>query len=231
MFELNQAGYSSVAMNFRGCGSRLNRQKRFYHSGETSDYQTLFKWISESFPGSLIYAVGFSLGGNALIKSLGELRDQHPVTKAVAVSPPYDLKLGSYNLQKGFNRIYESRFMQTLRLKLEQKKALYPDLPSFNGTTIFAFDDEVTAPVHGFKDAVDYYDSCSSKGFLDKVDKPLLLIHSESDTLTPLRFAPFKVIEKNPNIDTIFTKNGGHVGFITKPRNWLEKTIVSWLNE
>lgn len=231
MFELQKAGFSCVAMNFRGCGLRLNRQKRFYHSGETSDYKTLFDWIAAEFPGTPIYAAGFSLGGNALIKSLGELGSNHPISKAVAISPPYDLKLGSYNLQKGFNRIYEYRFMRTLKKKLEQKKEFFPELPYFDGTTIFDFDDQVTAPVHGFEDALDYYESCSSKKFLGDVKKPLLLIHSQADTLTPLRFAPFKIIKENRHIEPIFTKSGGHVGFITEPRNWLEKTIVSWLNE
>ncbi len=231
MSELHKAGYSCVAMNFRGCGSRLNRQKRFYHSGETSDYNTLFDWITKSFPNSPIYAAGFSLGGNAMIKSLGELGRNHPVSKAVAVSPPFDLKLGSYNLQKGLNRIYEYRFMRTLKSKLELKKVHYPDLPEFDGTTIFDFDDQVTAPVHGFKDAIDYYDSCSSKYFLDQVEIPLLIIHSHQDTLTPLRFAPFEIIEQNQHISTIFTKKGGHVGFQFNPENWLNKTIVSWLNE
>ncbi len=231
MFELHAAGFSCVAMNFRGCGSRINRQKRFYHSGETSDYKTLFNWIDTKFPDSSIYAAGFSLGGNALIKSLGELGSDHPVSKAVAISPPYDLELGSYNLQKGFNRIYEYRFMRTLKTKLAQKKALYPELPTFHGTTVFDFDDVVTAPVHGFNDAIDYYSSCSSKNFLGEVRTPLLIIHSKADTLTPLKFAPFKVIEENKNIESIFTKSGGHVGFISNARNWLEKTIVSWLNE
>jgi len=231
MAALVNSGYGCVAMNFRGCGSRLNRQKRFYHSGETEDYATLFSWIKTQFPDREIYSVGFSLGGNAMIKSLAEFGYNSQIAKAVAVSPPYDLKLGSYNLQKGFNRLYEYRFMQTLRTKLEEKRAHYPDLPHVNGTTLFDFDDQVTAPVHGFNNAIHYYDSCSSKNFLAAVSVPLLLIHSETDTLTPLQFAPFKTIEQNPNIQTIFTKAGGHVGFITNPRNWLNDRIVSWLNQ
>ena len=231
MLDLYEAGFSSVAMNFRSCGTKLNRQKRFYHSGETSDYKTLFEWIKQTFSGSKIHAAGFSLGGNALIKSLGEFGAKHPVHRAVAISPPYDLKLGSYNLRKGFNRVYEYKFLQTLKIKLKQKRTLYPDLPAFDGSTIFDFDDKITAPVHGFRDAVDYYDTCSSKNFLGEVKTPLLLIHSEADTLTPLRFAPLKVIEQNPSIQTIFTKSGGHVAFITRPRNWLNQTIISWLNE
>lgn len=229
MAELSQRGFSSIAMNFRGCGAKLNRQKRFYHSGETDDYKTLIEWISDTYPNRPIYVVGFSLGGNAMIKYLGEESNSAPVEKGVAVSPPYDLKLGSYNLQRGFNRVYEYRFMRTLRSKLELKRVSYPDLPKFSGSTIFDFDDKITAPVHGFKDAIDYYDSCSSKNFLGDVSVPLLLIHSSTDTLTPLEYAPFEVIEQSPFIETMFTKEGGHVGFISSPRNWLNKTIVSWL--
>jgi hypothetical protein len=229
MFDLQQAGFNGVAMNFRGCGSRLNRQPRFYHSGETGDYQILFDWIREKFPSSPIFAVGFSLGGNALLKSLGELEDAHPLEKAVAVSPPYELKLGSYNLHRGFNRFYEYQFLRTLSSKLAAKTKVYPEMPGFSGSSIFEFDDQVTAKLHGFRDAVDYYDSCSSKSFLGSIKRPLLIIHSKKDTLTPLKYAPLSVMEHNPFIETIFTEIGGHVGFVSSPKNWLNQTIVNWL--
>lgn len=229
MHDLQKLGYSSVALNFRGCGSRLNKQRRFYHSGETSDYATFFRWIKSRFPEKPIYAVGFSLGGNALIKSLGEQGSTHPVNRAVAVSPPYDLKAGSLNLNHGFNKVYAYRFLRTLVDKLEQKRIKYPDLPTFNGKTIYQFDDQVTAPVHGFDSAEHYYETCSSKRFLAEVRTSLLLIHSQEDTLCPLEFAPFKSIEKNPFISTTFTKKGGHVGYISSPPNWLNETILSWL--
>jgi hypothetical protein len=229
MHELEQAEISSVALNFRGCGSRLNDQPRFYHSGETSDYKTLFTWMAERFPGRAIYAVGFSLGGNALIKSLGELKEDHPVKKAVAVSPPYDLKRGSWNLQKGFNKVYEYRFLRTLAKKLELKRIRFPELPKFSGNSIYDFDDQVTAKIHGFGTADNYYDTCSSRLFLKEVRKPLLIIHSKKDTLTPLEYAPFEDIETNPNITSIFTNEGGHVGFLSSPENWLNNSIIHWL--
>lgn len=229
MLDLKSAGFSSVALNFRGCGSRINKQPRFYHSGETSDYNLLFDWVSAHFPNQAIFAIGFSLGGNALIKSLGELEKHHPVTKAVAVSPPYNLKAGSLNLEKGFNQLYTYRFLKTLNEKLEAKRIKYPEFPSFNGNTLYQFDDQITAPVHGFKNADHYYESCSSKQFLKDVQKPLLIIHSKEDTLCPLEFAPFSDIEKNPSIETIFTAKGGHVGFISSPENWLNQTIIHWL--
>ncbi len=230
MYELKSSGYSVVAMNFRSCGSKMNIQKRLYHSGETHDYETLFKWISNTFKHIPIYAVGFSLGANALIKSLAELGESHPVCKAVAVSPPYDLKLGSLNLNKGFNKIYQYKFLRSLVLKLELKRTEYPEIPEFRGSNLYEFDDQITAPIHGFNSANHYYETCSSKKFLGEIKTPLLIIHSEEDTLTPLRFAPFKKIQNNQYIQTIFTKSGGHVGFITEPRNWLERTIITWLN-
>ena len=229
MHDLSKAGISSAALNFRGCGASINLQKRFYHSGETSDYSLFFDWIRNRFPDKLIYAAGFSLGGNALIKSLGEEGVSHPVQKAVAVSPPYDLKAGSLNLEHGFNRIYANRFLKTLVRKLKLKKANHPDLPTFNGSTLYEFDDQVTAPIHGFNNAEHYYETCSSKHFLEAVKKPSLIIHSHEDTLCPLKFAPFEIIENNPNIETVFTEKGGHVGFIGSPRNWLNKTILAWL--
>ena len=230
MYDLKEAGFSSVALNFRGCGSRLNKQKRFYHSGETSDYLLLFDWIRKEFPGRPVYAVGFSLGGNALVKSLGELGASHPVQKAVAVSPPYDLREGSINLHRGFNRIYEYRFIQTLAKKAALKKVHYPDIPRFHGNSVYEFDDQVTAPIHGFDSADHYYETCSSKHFFKTVRKPLLVIHSKQDTLCPLEFAPFDDLESNSYIETVFTQQGGHVGFMSTPNNWLNRTILSWLD-
>lgn len=230
MSDLKKAGYSSVALNFRGCGEKLNLQKRMYHSGETEDYKTLFSWVRDAFTDSEIYAVGFSLGGNALVKSLGELKADHPVSKAVAVSPPYDLKGGSLRMNDGFNKIYQKRFLNTLAEKTLLKRKQFPDFPYFNGNSVYDFDDQVTAIVHGFNGADDYYEQCSSKHFYKHVQKPLLVIHSKADSLCPLEFAPFKDLEANENIRTLFTESGGHVGFISKKRGWLNRTIIKWLN-
>lgn len=229
MYDLKSIGFSSVALNFRGCGSKQNKQPRFYHSGETSDYKLLFDWVSDHFNNCDIYSVGFSLGGNALIKSLGELRESHPSQKSVAVSPPYDLKEGSLDMEKGFNQVYSYRFLKTLVKKLASKRVYFPELPTFNGHTIYDFDDQVTAPIHGFDNAEHYYETCSSKQFIKDVKKPLLIIHSKEDTLCPLQYAPFADIKNSTCIETIFTEKGGHVGFISNPRNWLNESIISWL--
>lgn len=229
MYHLQQEGYSSVALNFRGCGSRMNNQPRMYHSGETSDYATFFKWIAESFPDKEIYAVGFSLGANALVKSLGEEGAQHWVTKAVAVSPPYSLKAGSIAMNTGFNKIYQKRFIRTLAAKAQLKKLDCPDFPVFSGSTMFDFDDQITAPLHGFKNADDYYTKSSSGRFYEYVKKPLLIIHSKLDTICPLEFAPHSVLKSNPDIETLFTEKGGHVGFLSSKPHWLNRSIIKWL--
>lgn len=229
MSELRDAGFSSAALNFRGCGSKMNNKARFYHSGETEDYHTFFKWISATYPNKEIYAVGFSLGGNALVKYLGEEGTQSQVQRAVAVSPPYDLKEGSIRLHQGFKRIYEINFLKTLVEKLEQKRRKISGMPEFLGNSIYEFDDQVTAKLHGFKDADDYYHKCSSKHFYGDVETDLLVIHCKADPLCPIEFAPFKVMENNPHIQTCFTEEGGHVGFLSAPPGWLYRVILEWL--
>ncbi|MEX2604195.1 MAG: alpha/beta fold hydrolase [Gracilimonas sp.] len=229
MRELHDAGFSSVAMNFRGCGSKMNRKPRFYHSGETEDYRTVFSWISENFPDKEIYAVGFSLGGNALVKYLGEEGLSSMITRAAVVSPPYDLKEGAIKLHQGFNRIYEINFLQTLVDKLNTKRRMIPEMPSFQGKSIYEFDDQVTAKLHGFDGADDYYRQCSSKHFYGDVKTDLLIIHSKEDTLCPFEFAPVKVMKNNPYIQTCFTEKGGHVGFLSTPEGWMYRVILKWL--
>jgi len=230
MRDLIRKRYSVVGVNFRGCGSRMNRRRRFYHSGETNDYQTVFSWIRERFNDPVIGAVGFSLGGNALVKSLGEEGEHHPVSAAVAVSVPYDLKRGSMVISTGFNRVYEYRFLRTLRKKLDQKRRKYPDLPRFNGSTLYEFDDQVTAKIHGFRDADDYYRRCSSKHFIGEIQRPTLLIHSREDPICPIEAMPVGDIRKNTALDYIITDSGGHVGYWSRPRGWLNQSIVDYLN-
>ncbi len=229
MKALEDEGFSSVALNFRGCGRRLNKQKRMYHSGETRDYATLFKWMDARFPNRQLYAVGFSLGANALVKSLGEEGPDHPVSRAVAVSPPYDLAEGSINMDRGFNKLYQRRFLKSLVEKADLKRSIYPDIPEFTGSSVWDFDDQITAPLHGFRDARDYYTQCSSAQFYEHVRKPLLVIHSKDDSLCPLKYAPHDVLSQSPFIETIFTDAGGHLGFLSSPRGWLNRTILRWL--
>jgi len=222
-------GWTSVGVNFRGCGSRLNRRRRFYHSGETEDFATVFEWIGRQFPGRPLGAVGFSLGGNALLKSLGEEEERHPADAAVAVSVPYDLELGSRVISKGFNKVYEYRFLRTLRKKLEAKRRVYPDLPEFTGSTLYEFDDQVTSRIHGFRDAEDYYETCSAKRFVGRIRTPALLIHSLADPICPASAMPLELVREKRALSYILTRDGGHVGFWSRPRGWINRTVGRYL--
>jgi predicted alpha/beta-fold hydrolase len=218
-------GFNVVAMNFRSCGGEMNSARRFYHSGEFEDLHTVCKWVQQQYPHSTQIAAGFSLGGSVLLNYLNEFESESLIDAFAAVSVPYDLYRGSINLQKGFNRLYDYQFLITLREKLQKKKSLYDDLPDFNGSTLFDFDDQVTAPVHGFKDAEDYYTHCSSAFFLDNISKPGLLIHSREDPLCPFDYIPMASIDGNPFLTPCFTERGGHVGYWSMPPGWMERTI------
>lgn len=222
--------FSVVAVNFRGCGSRMNNRPRFYHSGETNDYRTVFNWIKEQYPAQNIGAVGFSLGANALVKFLGEEQANSPLEAAVAVSVPYDLRLGSILMSNGFHRVYEYRFLRTLRQKLEKKRERFPDLPAFSGSTIYEFDNQVTSFIHGFDGADDYYEKCSARRFVRDVKTDTLLIHSRQDPLCPIEAVPIADLNQNKVTDFIITDQGGHVGFWSKPKGWLNFIIENYLS-
>lgn len=217
--------FSVVAMNFRSCGSEMNKQRRFYHSGETEDLETLFTWVQKTFTASEIYAAGFSLGGSALLNFLKKHKTHHPLRAVATISTPFDLKKGSLNLEKGFNRIYSILFLQTLVQKLDEKQQMYPDLPSFEGTTLYEFDDMVTGPVHGFENAEDYYYRCSSTFFINQIQTDTLVIHSRQDPMCPFKWTPVEEIRKNPRFTAHFPRKGGHVGFWSMPNGWLNQKV------
>ncbi len=220
--------FTVVLVNFRGCGSRMNRQRRFYHSGETEDIETVLKWIKEQYPNSEIFSAGFSLGASALLNFLKKHGSNHPLRAVAAISTPFELKKGSLNLEKGFNRIYSIRFLRTLVKKLEIKRKTYPDLPTFSGSTLYDFDDQVTAPIHGFEDADDYYQQCSSYYFMDQIKTDTLIVHSKDDPMCPFKWTPVNEIQNNPKLTPCLPDQGGHVGFWSLPPGWLEVTVTGY---
>lgn len=229
MQALLERGSSVVGVNFRGCGSRLNNQPFYYNAGATYDYETIFEWVKQSMQPEQIFAAGFSLGANALVKYLGEQGSASLVDKAVAISPPFDLKAGALVLQKGFNRIYDYNFLKTLTQKLEDKRALFPNLPKFTGASLYDFDDQITAVLHNYEGADDYYEACGSKNFFGEVARPLLVIHSKVDPICPFEYAPFSIIDSNEYITPYFMEQGGHVGFWATEKNWINTLISDWL--
>lgn len=229
--HLTERGFSTVALNFRSCGSSMNRQRKFYHSGETDDLATVFKWVQQNFRGSDIFAAGFSLGGSALLNFLKKYNRDHPLRAASVISTPFELKKGSLNLEVGFNRLYSILFLQTLVRKLQEKQTKFPDLPAFEGSTLYDFDDQVTGPIHGFEGADHYYHQCSSAYFMDKIHTDTLVINSREDPMCPFKWTPLKQIENNPKITASFPKKGGHVGFWSLPNGWVNQEIGDYFSD
>ena len=234
--EAQRRGWSADLLIFRGCGAEPNRAPRFYHSGETGDLEMALERIRAEQPEAPIILAGVSLGGNVLLKFLGERGSAiaDSVVGAAVISVPYDLERGARFIAKGFSRIYDRHFLRTLRQKALAKLERFPEL--FDGaalsraTNIYEFDDAVTAPVHGFKDAHDYYSRSSSLGFLSRVGIPTLLLSAIDDPFLPPQVLDEvrEVARHNLCLQLEFTEHGGHVGFIGGRVPWRPFYFAEW---
>lgn len=238
--ELYQRGVGAVGVNFRSCSGENNRTARFYHSGETDDIRFVLEHVAHEYAGRRIGAIGFSLGGNALLKYLGEEGAAARIECAVAVSVPYDLAAGARLLASTpMGRYYSRHFIKSLILKAEAKAALLPDGCDLErirrATTFYEFDDAATAPLHGFESADDYYTRSSSAQFIDRIQRPTLLIHAQDDPFVPFSAVPVDAARTNPLVDVVITKKGGHVGFIGgwpwALDFWVERQAARYLAE
>jgi uncharacterized protein len=221
---------------FRGCNGELNRARRFYHSGETEDAAFVIERIAGEHPDAPLALAGVSLGGNVLLKYVGEHGNALPrsVRAAAAMSVPFDLARGCRHISRGFSRVYQSFFLKSLRAKalakLEHHPGLFDRDALARARTLWDFDDAVTAPVHGFASARDYYDRSSSINFLKGIRVPTLLLSAEDDPFLPravLREVA-AIAEKNPFITVDFVKSGGHVGFVSGRIPWRPHWYGEW---
>ena len=208
-----------------------------YHSGETSDLAFVLELLRDRFPHTRICAAGFSLGGNALLKYLGERGKSALVFSAAAVSIPFDLSAGSDNLELPGGRMYLSFLLRKLRRKTRHKADLIGSLIDVNAAlasrTFREFDDAATAPLHGFADAEDYYRQSSSGQFIDRITVPTHIFHSRDDPFLPADRVPVEAVDANPNVRAMFTDHGGHVGFLGgsafAPEFWAEQQVAGFL--
>jgi predicted alpha/beta-fold hydrolase len=236
---LAKRGIRSVGLNFRSCGGEMNRAARFYHSGETGDLALVLDHLLQSAPAGGLGALGFSLGGNVLLKYLGEqgAGAAGKLRAAVAVSVPYDLAACADRMTEGFGRVYAGFFLRSLRAKVRKKSAQLAGICEVNrvleATRVRDFDDALTAPLHGFRDAEDYYRQSSAGQFLGAIAVPTLLIHSLDDPIAIAQAIPHPVIAANDHLSTAFTRRGGHVGFVggspRSPTFWAEEKGAEFL--
>ncbi len=220
-----QNGWTACGYNYRGCSGENNKQIRGYHSGATDDLQLVINHVLEKGFTEIVL-VGFSLGGNLVLKYVGEQSSNiHPaIKKVVAFAAPCELAKSGAFIHKPSNWIYLRRFMRKLRKKVRFKKAQLieagVDYDTLSKAKTFpAFDDIFTGPVHGFKDAMDYYTKCSAKQFLPHIKIPTLLVSAEDDPFLSPECFPIEEAKQSDFFHFEMPKHGGHMGFLTFGQN------------
>jgi predicted alpha/beta-fold hydrolase len=242
--QARRHAWAADVLIFRGCNGEIPRARRLYHSGETTDLDFVARRLVRENPGQPLIAVGFSLGGNVLLKWLGEQGGALPaqVRAAAAVSAPYDLERGSRHIERGFSRMYTRHFLRTLRekalAKLAQEPGLFDRVQLERAHTLFDFDDAVTAPLHGFESASDYYARSSSLQFLPGISRPTLLLSARDDPFLPreVLVSVAEVARSSPWLTAEFHSHGGHVGFVGglmpwRPRYYAEERVTQFLSD
>ncbi len=246
--RIRQAGHSATVLNFRSCAREPadlssmipNRRPRFYHSGETTDFDFVIRTLAERDPDEVRLGFGASLGGNVLLKWMGEHPDQAVLRAAVTASVPYDLGAGARFLENSAGAFYVGSFLRTLRPKVRRVVRQFPettrkiDLDLMDRARTFAeFDDAATAPLHGFTGARDYYDRCSSVHFLPDIRTPTLCLSAEDDPFLPPEVLERVRRDRARCTEVRFTRRGGHLGFVGgvpwRPMYWAEQTAMDFL--
>jgi len=239
---LNNANFDVVVFNMRGCSGESNKQLSSYHSGKTEDLLEVINYLENNYEYLKINIIGYSLGGNLTIKFMGEFSNKMPssIFSAVGVSVPCDLKGSVESISKYENKIYMNGFLKTLREKAKQKATKFPNdninIEKINkAKNFYEFDDFFTAPIHGFKDAEDYWKKSSCKQYIKGIKLPTLLISAKDDPFLDENCHPIKEAKQNDNFTFIQTKNGGHLGFVTgfkmNNQRWLENRILEFIQD
>jgi predicted alpha/beta-fold hydrolase len=241
MFAIKQRGWNGVVAHFRGCSGEDNRLARAYFAGDSAEISRIFKHVASVYPHNIRYAVGVSLGGNALLKwagEQGELAKQF-ISSAAGISAPLDLTVASNTLDSGFNRsIYTAHFLKTLKAKALRKAGKFPELLDAKAiskaTTFREFDTLVTAKLHGFRDAADYWEKVASIKWLPSIRIPTLVLNAKNDPFLPAASLP-SVAQVSSSVTLEQPEAGGHVAFPTGGfpghADWLAQHILNFLQQ
>jgi len=238
MAALGEHGMRGVVVHFRGCSGEPNRLQRAYHSGDAQEIEWILRRLRAQNTGAPLFAVGVSLGGNALLKWQGDYGETAArlVDATAAISVPLDLMATGNALGQGFNLVYTRNFLATLRSMSLAKLARFPGLYDAGAVrasrTLREFDDLVTAPLHGFKDADDYWTRASSKPGLKHIRVPTLILNAKNDPFVPASALP-GAGEVSAAVTLEQPEQGGHVGFVTGPfpgRSWLPQRVLEFFD-
>lgn len=235
MAAVAERGWSGAVPHFRGCSGEPNRAPRFYHSGDAGEVDWIVRRLRGRITGRF-YAAGVSLGGNALLRWLGE--SQHGadfVDAACAVSAPLDLARGGDALSRGVNMIYTRMFLQTLKpkclSKLDQYPGLFPREAMLAARDLYEFDNVVTAPLHGYRDTDDYWHRASAKHVLTDITVRTLVLNAQNDPFLPGEHLP-RAASRSVTLD--YPAHGGHVGFanggLPGRIDWLPQRLLAFLD-
>jgi uncharacterized protein len=215
----NNNGYDTLSWNFRSCSGQINDKLRFYHSGATDDLQTVIQHVQNKGYAE-IFLVGFSLGGNIVLKYLGEIGPIQIIKKAIVFSVPMDLATSSDKIAQKSNWIYTYRFLKSLKAKIIKKAKFYPNEINLANLgkikTLESFDNEYTSKLHGFINAKDYYAKNSSIIFVEKIAIPTLIVNAKNDPFLSKECFPIDLLKNHPFVTLEIPEKGGHCGFWQK---------------
>jgi predicted alpha/beta-fold hydrolase len=232
--QMAARGIRPVGINYRFCSGEVNRTQRLYHAGATDDVALVLEHLRTRFRGVPLLAVGVSLGANLLLKLLGEQGESTPLSRAAAISPPFELSEGLSVFDDGSGRIYAQNLLRSLKTKVRQKAAVggFPDFIEvervLNVKKVADFDDMLTAKLHGFRDKEDYYAQNSCAQFLPFIRIPTLMIRAIDDPFFSPTEIPYKTIEGNECLHLLLSQKGGHCGFIGQHGFWAEETAADF---
>jgi predicted alpha/beta-fold hydrolase len=236
MHAFAQKGWLAVMMHFRGCSGKPNLRARSYHSGETEDPRYFLQQLHQRFPASFKMATGISLGGNILANYLVQFAHRPLLDRATLISAPFDLASCANRINLGISKIYQRYLLNSLQANARKKISLLQQALSVSNQqiqkvkTLKAFDDLITAPLHGFSNADDYYRQCSALPKLHRIQLPTLIIHAKDDPFMDAQVIPTSPLPES--IEYHLLDHGGHVGFISghinNPRFWLEDILPTY---
>jgi uncharacterized protein len=214
--------FDFLSWNSRSCSGEMNKLETFYHSGKADDLDIVINHANNTKNYKNIYLLGFSMGGNITLKYLGAYTNNLPqnIKSATVFSVPCDLESSCHSISTGFSKVYGKSFLKTLHWKLLQKKDRLEDRFDFNKIakfkTLFEFDNVVTGPIHGYKDALDYYNKESSKNFISKIKTKTIIVNAKNDPFLQGDCYPYHITNSTKFVNLITPYFGGHVGFSTK---------------
>jgi len=238
MAQVAALGWSGAVPHFRGCSGELNHAPRFYHSGDAQEIDWIVRRLvaqRKNGPAAKFYVAGVSLGGNALLRWLGESQHQAEIVDAAcAISAPLDLAGGGAALSRGFNMLYTRAFLQTLKPKCLHKLKQHPGLfdrdTMLRARNLYEFDNVVTAPLHGYRNTDDYWHRASARHVLEDITVPTLVLNAKNDPFLPAQHLP-RTASRHVTLD--YPDHGGHVGFavggLPGRINWLPQRILGFL--